>query len=91
MVIMDPVFILEQRVEFLAGVVATARLCNWTEKELENLHAYLLAEIIRIDNAMFDVYEETQDRDEAAMTWEIQMEDLRHWLSLSLGVKIKFV
>jgi hypothetical protein len=88
---MDPVSILEQRVEFLEGVIATATLCNWSPADRQDLRAYLLEEIIRIDNTMFDVYDETHDKDLALAAWEALMEGLRHWLSLSLGVKIKFI
>ncbi len=89
--IMDPVSILEQRVEFLEGIMATATLCNWSGTDRQDLRKHLLREIIGIDNIMFDVYDETQDRDLALAVWEAQMEGLRHWLSLSLGVKIKYV
>lgn len=91
MVNLDPVSVLEQRLEFLQGLVEIATLCNWTEKEILDLTDYIHNELIRIDNLTFDVYEQSEDEDEAYSVWDSEMEDLRHWLSLVLGIKIRYV
>jgi hypothetical protein len=88
---MDTVSLLEQRLGFLEGMKETARLCNWTEEEVEDLALLVLEEIIRIDNLLFDTYEATENRDLAVAVWDASMEDLRHWLSLILGIRVKFV
>ena len=91
MVNLDTVAILEQRLEFLESISDVATTCNWSPDKIQELHDYLLDEVIKIDNLMFDTYEETDDPELAYLTWEGHMEDLRHWLSLVLGIKIKFV
>lgn len=88
---LDVVSVLEQRLEFLEGIAETAALCNWTPERIQELHDYLLDEVIKIDNLLFDTYEETDDPKLAYLVWEAHMEDLRHWLGLILGIKIKFV
>ncbi len=88
---LDPVSVLEQRLEFLEGITEVATNCNWSPKAVQELHDYLLEEVIKIDNLMFDTYTETQDRRLAYLIWEGHMEDLRRWLGLILGIKIKFV
>ncbi len=91
MVNLDAVFVLEQRLEFLEDIAETAALCNWTPSRIQELHDYLLDEVIKIDNLLFDVYEATEDPELACLVWEAHMEDLRYWLGLILGIKIKFV
>ncbi len=91
MLILDTVAVLEQRLEFLEGVMDIATSCNWSSKKIQELHDYLLDEVIKIDNLLFDVYEETDNPKLAYLTWESHMEDLRYWLSLVLGIKIKFI
>jgi len=91
MVNLDPVSVLEQRLEFLEGITEVAKNCNWAPEKVQELHDYLLAEVIKIDNLMFDTYEETQDHALAYLVWEGHMEDLRRWLGLILGIRIKFV
>ena len=91
MVNIDAVSVLEQRLEFLEGITEVATNCNWFPEQVQELHDYLLDEVIKIDNLMFDTYAETDNPELAYLVWEGHMEDLRHWLSLVLGVKIKFV
>jgi hypothetical protein len=88
---MDTVSILQQRYEFLEGVKETARLCNWDEERIEELGMILLKEVIKIDNLLFDTYEATQNRALSVVLWNDNMEDLRHWLKLILGIQVKFV
>jgi len=85
------VSILQQRVDFLEGVGEVAKDCNWTDEEVQGLLDYLIEELIDIDNLLYDVYEQTENKDTAFLVWENHMEDLRHWLSLILGIKIKYV
>ncbi len=91
MVNLDPVSVLEQRIEFLEGITEVAINCNWPPEEIRELNDYLLDEVIKIDNLMFDTYTETQNRALAYLIWEGHMEDLRRWLGLILGIRIKFV
>lgn len=91
MFILNPVQQLGMRVEFLQGILDVAQLCNWTDKELEDLQELLLQELIAIDNLMYDVYEETRDRDLASAVWDSALENLRRWLSLILGIRIKYI
>jgi hypothetical protein len=88
---LDTVSVLEQRLEFLTGVAQVAAMCNWDPVQISELHNHLLDEVIKIDNLMFDVFEETQSPQLAYLVWEGHMEDLRRWLGLILGVKIKFI
>ncbi len=88
---MNTVTILEQRLEFLEGMKETAKLCDWPEAAIEDLGEVLLREVIRIDNLMFDTYEATENQVLAVSTWEDSMEELRHWLTLILGIKVKFI
>lgn len=91
MVILDTVAVLEQRLDFLESIVEVATQCNWAPDTIQELRDYLLEEVIKIDNLMFDVYEQTEDPKLAYLIWDGHMEDLRHWLSLILGVKIKYI
>ena len=91
MVNLDTVAVLEQRLEFLESVADVASNCNWPPGKIQELHNYLLDEVIKIDNLLFDTYEETDSPELAYLVWEGHMEDLRHWLSLVLGIRIKFV
>ena len=91
MVNLDTLSVLEQRLEFLEGIAEVATNCNWAPEKIQELHEYLLAEVIKIDNLMFDTYTETQSPELAYLVWEGHMEDLRRWLGLILGIKIKFV
>ncbi len=91
MITLDPVSILEQRLEFLKGITDIAALCNWPPEEIGYLHDHLLEEVIKIDNLLFDTYESTDDPELAYFTWEAHMEDLRYNLGLILGIKIKFI
>ena len=83
--------VLEQRLEFLESVLETAVLCNWVLKDREDLAEYVLSELVIIDNVMFDTFEETGDRELSYLKWEGHMEELRHWLTLILEVKIKYI
>jgi len=91
MVNLDTVSVLEQRLEFLDCITEVATNCNWPSEKVQELHDYLLDEVIKIDNLLFDVYEETQDGKLAYLIWEGHMEDLRRWLGLILGIRIKFI
>ncbi len=85
------VSILQQRVDFLEGIADVAKDCNWADAEIAGLREHLTEELIDIDNLLYDVYEETLNKDVAFLVWENRMENLRHWLSLILGIKIKYV
>ena len=86
----DPVEILEQRAFFLEAVTDLAKFCNWTDTRTEELKEYVHEELIRIDNLLFNIYEDTQDREIAYMLWEEELEDLRRWLSMVLGIRIRY-
>jgi len=88
---MDTVGILEQRLEFLEGMRETAKLCDWPDEKVEEFIEMLLLEVIRIDNLLFDTYEATENRMLAVGVWNASMEELRHWLMLILGIKVKFI
>lgn len=88
---LSAVSILEQRVDFLEGIGTVAKDCNWSDTQIQGLLDYLVEELITIDNLLYDVYEQTDDQYVAFIVWENRMEDLRHWLSLILGIKIKYV
>lgn len=88
---LDPVSILLQRREFLQGIEEVAILCNWKEEDITVISALVWDELVSIDNHMFSVYEETQDRLAAFIAWETKAEELRQWLSLMLGVRIRYI
>jgi len=46
---LDPVAVLEQRLEFLTDVNDLATECNWSPSSRQELHDYLLEEVIKID------------------------------------------
>ena len=85
------VSILQQRVDFLEGIADVAKDCNWTDAENQELLENLTEELVDIDNLLYDLYEKTFHKEVAFLVWESRMEDLRHWLSLILGIKIKYV
>ncbi len=85
------VSILQQRVDFLEGLADVAKDCNWTDAEVQGLLDYLVEELVEIDNLLYDTYEQTGDKELAFIIWESRMEDLRHWLGLILGIKIKYI
>ena len=91
MICLDTVGILEQRLEFLENMKGAAIQCGWLPQDVQEFYEYLLSEVIRIDNLMFDVHEETDDPQLAYLIWEGHMEDLRRWSTLILGIKIEFV
>ena len=88
---LDPVSILKQRGHFLENVSDVATMCNWTIKDTKELKDYVHTELIRIDNLLFDIYKDVQDPDIAYIVWDNEMEELRHWLGMILGVKIRYV
>lgn len=88
---LDPVTVLLQRREFLEGVKEIARLCNWDEEEIDNLSELIWKELVAIDNHMFDVYAKTNNPSLAWYEWEAKTEELRQWLSLMFGIKIKYI
>lgn len=87
----DPVLVLEQRIDFVEGIKNTAAMCNWKKKDVVELSHYINDQLIYIDNVLHTTYEETNDYELAEKAWEIHMEDLRRWLSLILGIKIKYI
>jgi hypothetical protein len=89
--ILKPVPILQQRVDFLEGIAGVARDCCWSAYKVRELLDYLSDELVDIDNMLYDVYEQTGSREAAFVVWESRMEDLRHWLSMILGIKIRYV
>jgi len=88
--LLDPVHQLEMRLEFIQGVLEIAFLCNFDKEKLEEIQKILLIELSRVDNLMYEVYEQTGRRDVAAAVWEAGMEGVRRWLSLITGIKIKY-
>ena len=62
MINLDPVSVLEQRLEFLESITEVATNCNWAPEKVQELHDYLLEEVIKIDNLMFDTYEDTEEK-----------------------------
>jgi hypothetical protein len=88
---LGPVEVLEQREEFLESVREIARLCYWSDQDINELSNKLWDDLVKIDNDMFVTYERTRDRKLAYRQWETQTEDLRRWLSLILGIKITYV
>lgn len=86
-----PVEILERRAYFLEAVVELARSCNWPDNKTDELKEYIHEELIRIDNLLFNIYEDTQDKEIAYMVWEGEMEDLRRWLSMILEIRLKYI
>ena len=91
MYLLDPVNQLSMRSEFAEGILGVAELCNWTDEDLDDFQTYLLEELAYIDNLMYDVYEETRNRRMAVSVWDEAMENLRQWLSLIFGVRIRYV
>ena len=87
----DPVTVLEERIAFIEGITNTAAMCNWKEKDIAELSHYINNQLVYIDNILHTTYTETNDYELAEKTWEVHMEDLRHWLSLILGIKIKYI
>ena len=88
---LDPVRILEQRRDFLKGIIEVATTCNWSEEDIAELQDCLWESLVEIDNSMFDTYVATEDRELARAVWESRMEDLRHWLGMIFGIKIRYV
>jgi hypothetical protein len=79
------------RLEFVQSILEVGLLCNFTKEQLEEIQGILLEELAYIDNLMYEVYEQTDERDIAFAVWDASMERLRRWLSLITGVKIKFI
>lgn len=91
MINIDVVSVLQQRVDFLSGIADVAKDCNWGDDETQELLDYLTNQLVEIDNLLYDTYEETSDKRVAFVLWENRMEELRHWLSMVLGIKIKYI
>ena len=89
--LLPPVHQLQMRLEFMQGILEVALLCNFTKEQLEEIQSILLEELAYIDNLMYEVYEQTGERGVAAAVWEASMEQLRRWLSLITGIKIKYI
>lgn len=89
--LLDPVEVLLQRGEFLEGIKEIALLCNWSIEDTEALCELVWDELVAIDNLMYAIYESSQDRTQALYTWERKTEELRRWLSLMLGVKLRYL
>ncbi len=88
---LNAVEVLEQRLEFLEGIKDIVIQCNWSSRDVQDLYDCVLEEVIKIDNLMFYVYEETKDPNIACLLWERRVEELRYWLQLIIGVKVKFI
>ena len=88
--LLDPVYQLEMRLEFIHGVLEVGFLCNFNKKRLEEIQEILLEELSFVDNHMYEVFEQTGDREIAVDVWEEGMEGIRRWLSLITGIKIKY-
>jgi hypothetical protein len=89
--LLSPVHQLEMRLEFLQGILEIGLLCNFDKKKLEEIQEIVLEELSYIDNLMYDVYEQTGESVIAFAVWNSSMEQLRRWLSLVTGIKIKYV
>lgn len=89
--VLSPTWVLLQRYEFLTGIEEVAFLCNWSEREAQGLKDHLWEELVRIDNALYETFEITGDHKVAYRRWVEQMEDLRRWLSLIIGIKIRYI
>lgn len=89
--LLPPVHQLRMRLEFMQGVLEIGLLCNFTKDQLEEIQEILLEELSYIDNLMYEVYEQTKEREIAFAVWNASMERLRRWLSLITGVKIKYI
>lgn len=89
--IQSPIYTLQQRHEFLEGVRELTRLCDWTEEEASVLLEQVWQELVGIDNTTFDTLIKTGNQEAAHLVWEKGMEETRYWLSLILGIKIKFI
>lgn len=89
--VLNPTWVLQQRQEFLEGIEEIARLCNWPDKDVQELKEHLWDSLIEIDNGLYSVYEHTNDGLVARLSWESEMEELRRWLSLIMGIKIRYV
>lgn len=94
----NPVAVLEQRIEFLIGVIEVAQLCNWSSKDIQELKEHTFDRLVEIDNIRYDlimwgeeVANNEYSEERANYMWNVLMEQLRKDLSLILGVKIKYV
>lgn len=89
--LLPPVHQLAMRLEFMQGILEVGLMCNFTKEKLEEIQDILLEELAYIDNLMYEVYEQTGEREIAFAVWNASMEQLRRWLSLITGIKIKYV
>lgn len=89
--LLPPVHQLQMRLEFMQGILEVGLLCNFTKEQLEEIQGILLEELAYIDNLMYEVYEQTNERAMAFAVWDASMERLRRWLSLITGIKIKYI
>lgn len=89
--VLDPVSVLEQRREFMEGIKEVAYACNWSSQEIEQLNFCVWEDLVEMDNVMLDTYNQTDDLTLAKKRWENKMENLRRWLSMMFGIKIKYV
>lgn len=89
--LLPPVHQLQMRLEFMQGILEVGLLCNFTKEQLEEIQSILLEELAYIDNLMYEVFEQTGEREIAFAVWNASMERLRRWLSLITGVKIKYI
>ena len=87
---LDPISILEQRKDFLEGILEIAEACNWAASDIEDLRACIWETLVQVDNEMLRLQSATDDYYLAHKVWEVRMEDLRRWLARILGVKIKY-
>ena len=88
---LDPVETLRHRQEFIEGVCELARLCNWGDSQIQELGKQLWEELVQVDNDTLSKMGEGEDDEEAYRVWEVGMEKIRYWLTLILGIRIKYV
>ena len=88
---LDAVETLQHRLEFIDTACELARLCDWKEKEVAELAEQLWDELVQVDTAALRKMDEGTDEAEAYQVWEEGMENIRYWLALVLGIKIRFV
>jgi len=89
--VLDPISVLEQRRDFLGDIIEIAEACNWSTKDIKDLHNCLWNALVEIDNLTLETYEKTKDQTLSHAIWEAKMEELQRWLGMIFGVKIKYI
>ena len=80
--LLPPVHQLQMRLEFMQGVLEVGLLCNFSKEKLEEIQDILLEELAYVDNLMYEVYEQTGEREVAFAVGNASMEKSSRWLSL---------